>query len=51
LTSVAQPIEAMGREVARLLVDAVEASDLVPRRVILATDLVRRASSAGRPAP
>ena len=51
LTSIAQPIEAMGREVARLLVDAVEAADLVPRRVILATDLVRRASSAGRPAP
>jgi DNA-binding LacI/PurR family transcriptional regulator len=51
LTSVRQPIEAMGREVARLLVDAVEAADLVPRRVILATELVRRASSAGRPAP
>jgi DNA-binding LacI/PurR family transcriptional regulator len=51
LTSVRQPIEAMGREVARLLVDAVEASDLVPRRVILATELVRRASSAGRPSP
>jgi DNA-binding LacI/PurR family transcriptional regulator len=51
LTSVRQPIEAMGHEVARLLVDAVEASDLVPRRVILATDLVQRASSAGRPAP
>jgi DNA-binding LacI/PurR family transcriptional regulator len=51
LTSVRQPIEAMGREVARLLVDAVEASDPVHRRVILATELVRRASSAGRPAP
>ena len=51
LTSVRQPIEDMGREVARLLVDAVEAADLVPRRVILATELVRRASSAGRPAP
>jgi DNA-binding LacI/PurR family transcriptional regulator len=51
LTSVRQPIEAMGREVARLLVDAVEAADLVPRRVILATELIRRASSAGRPAP
>ena len=51
LTSVRQPIEAMGREVARLLVDAVEAADLVPRRVILATELVRRASSAGRPSP
>jgi DNA-binding LacI/PurR family transcriptional regulator len=51
LTSVRQPIEAMGHEVARLLVDAVEASDPVPRRVILATELVRRASSAGRPSP
>ncbi len=51
LTSVRQPIEAMGHEVARLLVDAVEAADPVPRRVILATDLVRRASSAGRPSP
>lgn len=51
LTSVRQPIEAMGREVARLLIDAVEATDPVHRRVILATDLVRRASSAGRPAP
>jgi DNA-binding LacI/PurR family transcriptional regulator len=51
LSSVRQPIEAMGHEVARLLVDAVEGSDLVPRRVILATELVRRASSAGRPSP
>jgi DNA-binding LacI/PurR family transcriptional regulator len=51
LTSVRQPIEEMGHEVARLLVDAVEASDPVPRRVILATELVRRASSAGRPSP
>ena len=51
LTSVRQPIEEMGREMARLLVEAVEASDPVPRRVILATELVRRASSAGRPAP
>ena len=33
---------------ARLLVDAVEGSDPVPRRVILATELIRRASSAGR---
>ena len=51
LTSVSQPIEAMGHEVARLLVDAVDAADPVPRRVILATELVRRASSAGRPSP
>jgi DNA-binding LacI/PurR family transcriptional regulator len=41
----------MGHELARLLLEAVEASDLVPRRVILATELIRRASSAGRPAP
>ena len=51
LTSVHQPIEEMGREVARLLVDAVESADRVMRRVILATDLVKRASSAGRPSP
>jgi len=51
LTSVHQPIEEMGQEMARLLCDAVEAQDPVSRRVILATELVRRASSAGRPAP
>jgi DNA-binding LacI/PurR family transcriptional regulator len=51
LTSVRQPIEEMGHEMARLLVAAVEASEPVPRRVILATELVRRASSAGRPSP
>jgi len=51
LTSVRQPIEEMGHEMARLLIDAVEASDPVPRRVILATELIRRASSAGRPSP
>ncbi len=51
LTSVRQPIEEMGHEMARLLVEAVDASDPVPRRVILATELVQRASSAGRHAP
>jgi DNA-binding LacI/PurR family transcriptional regulator len=51
LTSVRQPIESMGREVARLLLDGIETQDLVHRRVILTTELVRRASSAGRPAP
>ena len=51
LSSVRQPIEEMGHEMARLLVHAVEAAETVPRRVILATELVRRASSAGRPAP
>jgi DNA-binding LacI/PurR family transcriptional regulator len=51
LSSVRQPIEEMGREVARLLVDAVEGTDRVQRRVILATELVKRASSAGRHSP
>jgi DNA-binding LacI/PurR family transcriptional regulator len=51
LTSVRQPIEEMGHEMARLLVDAVDGTDLVQRRVILATELVRRASSAGRRVP
>ncbi len=51
LTSVRQPIEEMGHETARLLIDLVEGSDRVPRRVILATELIRRASSAGRHMP
>ena len=51
LTSVHQPIEEMGREMARLLIEAVDAPDPVPRRVILATDLIQRASSAGRVSP
>jgi DNA-binding LacI/PurR family transcriptional regulator len=51
LTSVHQPIEEMGREVARLLVDVIEGKERVVRRVILATDLVQRASSAGRASP
>jgi DNA-binding LacI/PurR family transcriptional regulator len=48
LSSVRQPIEEMGQEMARLLVDTLDAADPVPRRVILATQLIRRASSAGR---
>jgi DNA-binding LacI/PurR family transcriptional regulator len=51
LTSVRQPIEEMGQETARLLLDLVEGADRAPRRVILATELIRRASSAGRPMP
>lgn len=51
LSSVRQPIEEMGREVVRLLVEAVESTDRVQRRVILATELVKRASSAGRASP
>jgi DNA-binding LacI/PurR family transcriptional regulator len=51
LTSVHQPIEEMGREVARLLVEAMDGTNRAKRRVILATDLVQRASSAGRRVP
>ncbi len=51
LTSVRQPIEEMGQETARLLIDLVEGPDSVPRRVILATELIERASSAGRRMP
>ena len=45
LSSIRQPIEEMGREMARLLLDAVES----PRRVILTTELEVRRSS-GLPA-
>ena len=51
LTSVRQPIEEMGAEMARLLVAAVEEGQPVQRRIILATELVRRASSGGRRQP
>jgi DNA-binding LacI/PurR family transcriptional regulator len=50
LTSVRQPIEEMGPEAVHLLLDAIERADRPPRRVVLATDLVPRASSAGREA-
>jgi len=45
LSSVRQPIEEMGREMARLLTSMVVSGDRVARRVILATELVVRASS------
>jgi DNA-binding LacI/PurR family transcriptional regulator len=51
LTSVRQPIEEMGQATARLLLDLVDGTDRAPRRVILATELIRRASSAGRAMP
>jgi DNA-binding LacI/PurR family transcriptional regulator len=51
ITSVRQPIEEMGHEMARLLVEMLDAADPVQRRVILATQLIRRASSAGRRSP
>jgi DNA-binding LacI/PurR family transcriptional regulator len=48
LSSISQPIEEMGPEAVHLLVDAIERADRPPRRVVLATELVVRASSAGR---
>jgi DNA-binding LacI/PurR family transcriptional regulator len=47
LSSVRQPIEEMGREMARLLTRMVTFRDRVARRVILATELVVRGSSGG----
>jgi DNA-binding LacI/PurR family transcriptional regulator len=45
LSSVHQPIEEMGREMSRLLLDNLGRRQIVARRVILATQLVVRASS------
>jgi DNA-binding LacI/PurR family transcriptional regulator len=47
LTSVRQPIEEMGREMARLLIDAIDRRSPAARRVVLETQLVRRASTEG----
>lgn len=47
LTSVRQPIEEMGRELVRLLVASLENAGRPARRVLLSTELVRRASSGG----
>ena len=48
LTSVRQPIEELGREGIHLLLDTIERAGRPPRRVVLATELVTRASSTGR---
>jgi DNA-binding LacI/PurR family transcriptional regulator len=45
LTSVRQPIEEMGREMARLLIASLDSGTAGGKRVILATELVVRASS------
>jgi DNA-binding LacI/PurR family transcriptional regulator len=45
LSSVRQPIEEMGREMTRLLMDQIRFPDRAPRRVILDTRLVVRGSS------
>ena len=49
LSSVRQSVEMMGRELVRVLLQAVDASDHVLRRVFLATELVVRESSGGVP--
>ena len=47
LTSIRQPIEDMGREMTRLLLESIRVPDRPPRRVILDTQLVVRRSSGG----
>jgi DNA-binding LacI/PurR family transcriptional regulator len=47
LSSVRQPIEEMGREMARLVLTGVEAKARAPRRMILGAELVVRKSSEG----
>lgn len=47
LTSVHQPVEEMGREMARLLLAAIADPGAVGRRIILATELAVRESSQG----
>jgi DNA-binding LacI/PurR family transcriptional regulator len=49
LTSVRQPIEEMGAEMVRLLIEHAAHPGAAPRTVILATQLVRRRSSEGVP--
>jgi DNA-binding LacI/PurR family transcriptional regulator len=51
LTSVRQPIEEMGREMVNLLAGSIERSGRVPRHIVLTTELIARASSAGRAMP
>jgi DNA-binding LacI/PurR family transcriptional regulator len=42
-----QPIEELGREMTRLLLAAIESEERIARRVVLATELIVRASSGG----
>jgi DNA-binding LacI/PurR family transcriptional regulator len=51
LSSIRQPIEEMGREMVHLLAGGIEQAGRVPRRIVLTTELVARASSAGRAMP
>jgi DNA-binding LacI/PurR family transcriptional regulator len=49
LTSIRQPIEEMGREMARLLLEEIRDPGRPPRRVILDTELVIRGSTSDAP--
>jgi DNA-binding LacI/PurR family transcriptional regulator len=49
LSSVRHPIEAMSREMTRLLLHSIDAGDRMPRQVIFPTELVVRESSGGLP--
>jgi DNA-binding LacI/PurR family transcriptional regulator len=51
LSSVRQPIEEMGREMVHLLAGSIGQAGRVPRRIVLTTELIARASSAGRAMP
>ena len=51
LSSVRQPIEEMGREMTRLLLEEIRDAGRAPRRVILDTELVIRGSSAAEDSP
>jgi DNA-binding LacI/PurR family transcriptional regulator len=46
LTTVLQPIEEMGRVMARMLLTAIETGDRTPRNKVLGTELIVRASTA-----
>jgi DNA-binding LacI/PurR family transcriptional regulator len=45
LSSIRQPVEEMGREMARLLLSTMDSDTWIPRHVVLGTELVIRASS------
>jgi DNA-binding LacI/PurR family transcriptional regulator len=51
LSSVRQPIEDMGREMVHLLSGSIEQNGRVARHIVLTTELIARASSAGRAMP
>jgi DNA-binding LacI/PurR family transcriptional regulator len=49
LSSVRQSLDAMGRELANLVLASIEHRDQVVRKVVLATELIVRESSGGQP--